>query len=72
MYEETCEGCLTLTSLKNSRCRIQSHNYSIICPCGNCIVKMMCNKRCEDLQNVIDIVNQYWGRWGRIGFDRFD
>lgn len=47
--EINCEGCGLYSN--NHRCLMMEYCYELIdkCPCGTCLVKMMCNYTCDRL-----------------------
>lgn len=40
-----CDGCVGVDQTKNCFVRIDFNDYDD-CPCGHCIIKVMCRKSC--------------------------
>jgi hypothetical protein len=47
-YNDHCEGCCTSFNSQDESCQLSKHNDSGQCPCSTCIVKVMCEKSCDD------------------------
>ncbi len=43
-----CKGCYAYTRTERSPCSISGYNKKGECPCTTCIIKVMCNKTCDD------------------------
>ena len=48
---EWCKGCRSLRDV--FRCGVAREGYEDICPCGECLIKMVCNDGCEKLLHMI-------------------
>jgi hypothetical protein len=47
---EGCDGCLSNNPKLNTKCCALGARYKD-CPCKKCIIKGVCQARCEDLEN---------------------
>ena len=46
--ENDCEGCVTYTLYGHNEC---NDTETELCPCRNCLVKVMCGWACDDLMS---------------------
>ena len=44
---ENCNGCYSFMKFKSCSIQMSYKNFSSICPCGKCLVKIKCNTPCE-------------------------
>ena len=53
-----CKGC---ASIYDGRKRCLFEGYTDKCPCVRCVIKMMCDKPCDNFSNfTTDILNRRW------------
>lgn len=63
--ENICKGCKVRLESKRTFCRIGLRSRIIIigtnkeyqCPCGTCLLKMICSKQCQELTNYFHLVH---------------
>jgi hypothetical protein len=57
-----CEGC---DSIYDPYCipKLKGPDFDIECPCGECLVKMICSTHCEDW-------HIFWEEWKEIAKDK--
>ena len=48
IYRDECDGCLGYRT-KDGFCEILTYTDRSKCPCSECLVKVTCNKLCDDL-----------------------
>jgi hypothetical protein len=52
-FDIRCSGCLSVELIENSpitKCAVLYEKDNRMCPCAQCIIKMMCENPCEDFE----------------------
>jgi len=61
---ELCTGCYwQLHSVQGVNCAVQRYNKkNNICPCANCLIKVMCKIKCKDRHNYFRGISDHWSQ----------
>lgn len=60
--EDVCEGCATYSKSSSSIlyqtddwCNIKARKGKHICPCSTCLIKMICDELCDEIEYYINL-----------------
>ena len=58
--EKPCKGCFMYERYKKNpesfvKCAV--YNKDLVCPCMDCLIKVMCIKACDDYFNYCETIN---------------
>ncbi len=58
MRNELCKSCVYRTNIGECGCGVKPESEGRVCPCVNCLVKVMCGGSCDAWSNYEKFVNK--------------